>query len=100
MMPLKSKKVRSRVWFNFLEDALTEFEEAAVWYETNLEGLGERLRNSINNKIKEIQEYPERFIKRKGNFKEAIIKHLPYTIINTFYKKESIMVVNAIFHMS
>lgn len=85
---------------NFLEDALTEFEEAIVWYETNLEGLGERFRHSINNKIKEIQEYPERFPKRKGNFREAITKHFPYTIIYTFYKKESCILVNAIFHTS
>jgi plasmid stabilization system protein ParE len=84
----------------FLEDARTEFEEAAEWYEISRRGLGERFRNLVKNKIEVIQDHPERFPLKKGNFREATLKVFPYTIIYTFYKKEGTIVINSIFHMS
>lgn len=84
----------------FLESARIEFQEAAEWYETRSEGLGERFRELINKKIEFIKEHPERYPKRKSNFREMALRTFPFIIIYTFYKKEGIIIINAIFHTS
>jgi plasmid stabilization system protein ParE len=83
-----------------LEEADKEFTEAAVWYEEQSEGLGTRFINVIQNKLNLIAQFPERYSKRKGNFREAPVKTFPYLIVYTVYKKEQVITVSAIFHAS
>ncbi len=83
-----------------LEDADKEFQEAAYWYESNSKGLGLRFIDVIEKKFQTIQEFPERFPKRKGNFREAPVKIFPFIIVYTFYKPEGIITINTIFHSS
>ena len=82
------------------EKAQKEFEEAAVWYEGQLVGLGNRFINIVQAKLELITEFPERYPKRKRNFREAPIKIFPYNIVYTFYKKEGVVTVASIFHTS
>ena len=84
----------------FLEEARIEFQEAVEWYETRSEGLGERFRDLINKKIESIIKFPERYPKRKSNFKQIALRTFPFIIIYTFYKKEGIIIINSIFHTS
>lgn len=62
-----------------LEEADKEYQEAALWYESNSSGLGLRFIDIIEKKLQLIQEYPERFPKRKGNFRETPVNpHCSY----------------------
>ncbi len=83
-----------------LEEADKEFQEAANWYEDKSEGLGLRFIEVIKIKLEVIQRNPERNPKRKGNFRESVVRTFPYVIIYTFYKKENIITINSIFHTS
>jgi len=84
----------------FLEEARIEFQEAAEWYETRRDGLGEQFRDIVQNKIETIKEFPERYPKKKSNFRQIALINFPYVIIYTFYKKEGIIIINSIFHTS
>lgn len=83
-----------------LEEADKEYQEAALWYEASSKGLGSRFIDIIEKKLQLIQQYPERYPKRKGNFRGTPVKVFPYLIIYTFYKAEGIITVNSIFHTS
>lgn len=83
-----------------LEEADKEFQKAANWYEDKSEGLGLRFIEVIKIKLEVIQRNPERNPKRKGNFRESVVRTFPYVIIYTFYKKENIITINSIFHTS
>ncbi len=83
-----------------LEAADKEFSEAAAWYEEQSAGLGDRFIHVIQNKLALIAQFPDRYPKRKGNFREAVVKTFPYLIIYTVYKKDQIVTVSAIFHAS
>ena len=83
-----------------LEEADKEYQEAAQWYESNSKDLGFRFIDIIEKKLQIIQEYPERFPKRNGNFRETPVKIFPYIIVYTCYKTEGIRTVNSIFHSS
>ena len=82
------------------EEATKEFSEAAQWYEEKSGGLGEKYINIIQGKLKLIQQFPERYPKRKKYFREAVIKTFPYSIVYVFYKKEQIILILSIFHSS
>ncbi len=81
-----------------LEGATKEFADAANWYEEKSEGLGEKFIDTIQRKLKLIQQFPERYPRRKKNFREAVVKTFPYIIVYTFYKSDGVIVVNTIFH--
>lgn len=83
-----------------IAEANAEFEESASWYEDNSEGLGLRFIEVIRKKLESIQEFPEHYPKKKGNFREVYVKTFPFVIIYTFYKKEGKVVVTSIFHTS
>ena len=85
---------------NFLEDATKEFTEAAHWYEEKGIGLGDRFIDTIQRKIQLIQQFPERYPKRRRNFREAVVKTFPYIIIYTFHKTEGVIIIHTIFHSS
>ncbi len=82
------------------EEAQKEFEEAAAWYEEQQTGLGGRFVNVIRTKLELIAEYPERYPKRKRNFREAPVTIFPYNIVYTFYKMDGIITIASIFHSS
>jgi hypothetical protein len=83
-----------------LREADKELQEGAQWYEGQADGLGLRFIEVIKHKLEVIQKYPERNPKRKGNFRETIVRTFPYIIIYTFYKREMIITINSIFHTS
>lgn len=82
------------------EAAQKEWDSAAAWYEDKQTGLGERFIKSVKIKLELISRYPERYPKRKGNFRETPVGLIPYNVVYTFYKKESIITISSIFHTS
>lgn len=83
-----------------LREADKEFQEAAQWYEEQANNLGVKFIEVIKHKLEIIQKFPERNPKRKGNFRQAIVRTFPYIIIYTLYKKEMVITINSIFHTS
>ena len=82
------------------EEADKEFMEAAAWYEEQKTGLGLRFIEVIKNKLNLIAQYPERYPKRRGNFRETHVKTFAYIIVYTVYKKEEVITISSIFHAS
>ena len=83
-----------------LEEADKEWTEAALWYDKQSPGLGKRFIVMIENKLELIAKYPQRYPKRKGNFREALVNIFPYIIIYSFSETEETVVVHSIFHTS
>ncbi len=81
-----------------LEEADQEFSEAAARYEEQSAGLGARFIGVIQNKLNLIARYPERYPKRKGNFRETPVKTFPYIVVYTVYKKAQVITVSSIFN--
>jgi len=68
------------------------------WYEERQQGLGDRFLQEITTRIKDIENYPNRFPSRYKYYKEALVATFPFIIIyriNT--RKRSIRIVS-IFH--
>lgn len=83
----------------FHEAAEAEAEEAISWFEDHGEGLGTALRESIEELIDRIRQFPELYpIIRGSNIRGALTHRFPYTIIYRF-EAETIFVF-AIFHQS
>ncbi len=78
--------------------AQKELAEAFKWYERRSPGLGVRFIESVNKKLFEISSYPDRYAKRKSEFREVSTNIFPYIIIYEFLAKEKIVFVSYVFH--
>lgn len=54
---------------------------------------------SVNKRLNEIAQHPDRFAKRKGNYREVVIAVFPYVIIYEILEKGQIVFVSYIFHV-
>lgn len=88
------------VQLHISEAAQKEWDEAAAWYEDKQASLGERFIKSVQIKLELISRYPERYPKRKKNFRETPVGLFPYNIVYAFYKKEFVVIILSIFHTS
>lgn len=79
-------------------EALEELAGTYQWYEERSEGLGVRFMVSVNKRLNEIAAHPERYAKKKGNYREVGIDVFPYVIIYEVLKKKRIVFVSYIFH--
>src|SRR5690348_15967387 len=79
-------------------EAIQELTESYKWYEECSEGLGMRFMASVNKRLLEIAEQPERYPKKKGKYHETGIEVFPYVIIYEVLKKNQIVFVSYIFH--
>lgn len=81
-----------------IEAAQQELENASFRYDLKVKGLGARFAGVIKEKLKVIQEYPERSPIRRKNLREAIVRTFPYLIVYSVNKKENQILVTSIFH--
>jgi plasmid stabilization system protein ParE len=88
------------VTIQILEAADKEWTKAALWYEGQSPGLGNRFIEMVEKKLDLISKYPDRYPKRKGNFREALVNIFPYIIVYSFHDREQAVVVSSIFHAS
>jgi mRNA-degrading endonuclease RelE of RelBE toxin-antitoxin system len=79
-------------------EAIEELKDSYQWYEERSEGLGVRFISSLNKRLNEIAEYPERYTKKKGNYREALIDVFPYVVIYEVLKLKKVVFVSYIFH--
>jgi plasmid stabilization system protein ParE len=82
----------------FHPKAKAELEESYKWYNERSEGLGDRFIESVNKRITEIAEYPERYPKKKMNFREATITKFPFIIIYELLQNEKVINISYVFH--
>lgn len=80
--------------------ARKELLKAWVWYEKKMFGLGDRFENEVYNRIKQIERTPERYPKKRSNFRETKIKTFPYLIIYRIDEERNILIVSSVFHTS
>jgi plasmid stabilization system protein ParE len=77
-------------------EALTEFEEAAAFYENRQPGLGERLVAAVESAIQGIVAFPARWPLLEKNVQRRLVKVFPYAVLYHF-DGESIFIL-AIMH--
>jgi plasmid stabilization system protein ParE len=79
-------------------EALNELKESYQWYEDRSVGLGDRFMDAIHKGMQKALEQPERYAKKKDNYREIIVDTFPYVIIYEILKKEKVLFVSYIFH--
>ncbi|MEO6455204.1 MAG: type II toxin-antitoxin system RelE/ParE family toxin [Ginsengibacter sp.] len=78
--------------------AQKELAEAFHWYEKRSIGLGVRFIQTVNKKLSELSKYPERYAKRKAEFREVSIPPFPYILIYEFLTEEKVVFISYVFH--
>ncbi len=76
-----------------------ELQESYEWYEERLEGLGLRLITSVNKRLSDIAEHPERYPKKNKNYHQTTVYDFPYVIIYQILKQKKIVFVVHILHV-
>ncbi len=84
----------------FLLRAINELLDAWEWYEDRQIGLGDRFSIDIGKMVSEIEQHPERYSNKHGNYYEARIKSFPYLIVYRINKKQEKITIVSVFHTS
>jgi plasmid stabilization system protein ParE len=61
-------------------EAEIDLDEAVLWYETELSGLGIRFYNGFENALERIVKSPNAFIEISPEIRRIIIKQFPYKV--------------------
>ena len=61
--------------------AVSEMEQAALFYEDCREGLGHEFMTSVEDALNEIARYPTVWRRMKGDFRRYLVHRFPYGII-------------------
>ncbi len=78
--------------------AIQEIEDSFLWYETSESGLGERFRNVLNEKFKQLLLFPKIGGVRKSPYREIIINVFPFSIIYKYRVDTNIVFIASVFH--
>jgi len=81
------------------EKAHEEYIKAYEWYEAQVDDLGLRFMNNVENKLQQIVKHPEYFGKRYANFREAKVDDFPYKIVYEVLSNQQIIHIAAIYHI-
>src|ERR1700754_1263310 len=68
------------------------------WYEERLTGLGDRFLAEIITRIRDIENYPDRFPTRHKHYKEAPVPTFPFLIIYRINSRKKSVRIVAVFH--
>lgn len=82
----------------FHPEADKEYRESFLWYEGKARGLGYRFETAVDEKIDIIIKYPDRYPKRKGSYREALVEDFPYVIVYRVNKKLEKIFISSLFH--
>ena len=63
------------------EEANSDIVKAYFYYESKRTGLGDQFIQSLQSYFERLQEFPELFPKKYGDFRESVINRFPYVII-------------------
>ncbi len=65
------------------QQALEDLVQAAVWYEMQSTGLGERFANEYRSTTERIKQNPLNYQVKRNNLRQTQLKKFPYLIIYT-----------------
>jgi len=85
--------------FLLLRKAQIEVLDAWEWYEDRQPGLGDRFKDDVAKKIDAIVDNPLHYA-LKGKYHEAKTDVFPYLIIFRIEKRNNIIIIVSVFHMS
>lgn len=80
----------------FLPFAEKELQQAIIYYEKQLKGLGKQFSNEIDSALHLIQLFPSSWSKVDHNIRKCIIKRFPYLILYVIEKDK--LIVSAVAH--
>ncbi len=75
-----------------------QFDNAFLWYLEKSELVGDSFRVAVGIRIEQICENPALYRKAKKQFREAIIKKYPFSIIFTIDEANQLIIITSIFH--
>jgi hypothetical protein len=81
-------------------EALTEYNEATLWYGGVSEGLGLRFENAVERKLLQITTNPLAYAKKYRAYRQAPVQGFPFLIVYKVNESRHTMYVSAIFHIS
>ncbi len=76
----------------FLEEAEQEFLEAALYYENQAKGLGERLMTDVYQAIEDIISFPENAQKLTKDVRRKLLKRYPFGVLYRIDKEDIVIV--------
>ncbi len=76
----------------FLDDAVEELTEAALWYESKESGLGVRFRDEISNIVSRIAEDPMLWRENEGGYRRVNCPVFPYFIAYIIRDEEIVII--------
>lgn len=81
-------------------EAISDIQSAAEWYNHQLPNLGERFKDQVKQQINSLKNKPTVFAIRYDNVRCMIVKKFPFMIHFVVDKKSSTVIVYALFHTS
>ena len=82
------------------DKASEEIMEAFLWYEEQQEGLGEKFKAKIHDKLVRICQNPLHYKNSYRKFREALTDVFPFLIVYYIDEVQNSVIVIAIFHTS
>ncbi|GAB3417258.1 type II toxin-antitoxin system RelE/ParE family toxin [Niabella aquatica] len=86
--------------YEILLKARKELLEAWEWYEDRQDGLGDRFKSQVYQKIEQLVKTPDRYPERKKSFREVKIDVFPYLLIYKIARRKKVVTIVSIFHTS
>ncbi len=80
--------------------AVEELNDAVIWYETKQEGRGVKFLQYLEGQLAQLCGRAESYPFTRGYFREFPIRLYPFIIVYRLKKREKILFINSIFHMS
>lgn len=87
-------RYRIDIW----DEAETELQEAAEWYEIRKEGLGADLLSEIDKTLDRVQDAPLRYPVIEPGVRRAIVSRFPFNLI--FRVRDQTIEILAFFHQA
>ncbi len=81
----------------FLEGASSDIDDAFLWYEDQVVGLGYAFLSAVTDSVSLIEAHPDGFPVVRGLFRRCLLSRFPYSIIYSIYNGE--LIVTAVAHM-
>jgi plasmid stabilization system protein ParE len=80
--------------------AQKEIIEAWEWYEERQQGLGDRFIKELTDRIRLVEQNPDRYPTRYKSYKETPVPVFPFLIIYRLNRKKKLVRIVSVFHTS
>jgi len=81
-------------------EAIEDIHQAVLWYNEQLEGLGQRFSTQVKTSINSLKTNPQRHSIRYNEVRCLLIKKFPFLVHYTIHESQNIVEIFAVFHTS